>query len=1418
MKARDKIRKWLLLCVAMVLWGGMAHAAELPSAPADTCRILAFCNPLEAGTITGSLSGDYAIGTVLTFTAEANPGYYFSNWTNGFGEVVSVSKTYTHVVTYHCILIANFTNHPGIGNLVTNADGSQGVLFHVNPEGTEGWMVDLNDASPGVQWGDNSNVLALHEMPFQLPIALEDQSGYLNTSILRNLQDPANGYAASVVDFDNGWYLPSVGQLRKLYSALPFIETAITDAGGTTLSENDYWASSEYSSGQAFSVKFALNASNKGGSCRVRAIRNYVMAGNNVVLVASNNSSYGTATVSGNGTFTNGQLVTVTATPNAGYAFDHWSEDGVAVSYDAQYQFTFTRSRSLVAHFTLKGSVGSIISNPDGSKGVVFWQSPDGTEGLMVALEDASESCAWGENVNALTLVNKPYDLPIALEDVSGNTNTRCIRNHQGTDNGYAASVVDFEHGWYLPSVGELRKLYAALPLIEDALAIAGGVTLTNDTYWSSTEYNNGTAATATFAISNAPKAGAGRVRAIRHFSTLGPNAVAVRAVDAACGTVSGGSSNLAFNQSVTVTATPNEGYVFNYWTENGMIVSYNAQYQFPFSRSRSLVAHFVVPGSVGSVVNNADGSRSVVFWQSPDGTEGLMVAMEDASESCAWGQNVNALTLINKPFNLPIALEDVSGNTNTRCIRNHQGTENEYAATVVDFEHGWYLPSVGELRKLYAALPQIEPVLLNAGGVMLTENTYWSSTEYTDGTAATATFTINNANKGDAGRVRAIRHFSTAGVNAIAVKANDATVGTVSGSGNYNSGQTVTVTATPNEGYTFNYWTENGMIVSFDANYAFPFTRSRSLVANFVLENSVGSVVTNEDGSRGVIFHRDPTGIGGWMVALEDASEGCMWNNNFDVPELENLNPSFTVNLLSDMDGIHNNRILRSAFEANPEYAVNQTDYENGWYLPTAGQLRKLYAVMPQIEPIILNAGGVMLTENPYWSSTERSSGQAWTPAFEFSASNKGGSCRVRAIRNYLIPEVEPGKHIFVGTNGTLLWSDPYNWINPSKNLLDNDDDVIIATRCVVDVDASVRSLTMAAGSTISVDEGKILAATESISNTYESRINLGEGAQLMNPTENTWFALKKSILGYVNNDGGGWYTIASPAVAGMDAETFAQGNYDLYYYDEPTSYWINQKMDDGGFDKLNLGQGYLYANAAPQLFTFEGQAKASLTEFSKPITCTASAYPLQGFNLVGNPYTNNINVYNLKVNNVPLTSYYKLQNDTAFVVYTNEPILPAEGFFVRSVAGDLSFNAAAKDVAHNAYVRLVLNEADKMLDRAYLKMTEGDGLGKMEKGRPTASLYFRQDDREYAIAVRKDGIAEYQLGFQTIYNGTFTITADLLDAECSYLHLIDQLTGKDIDMLSTPFYTFEAKTTDNANRFKLVLSNTEDANGNEK
>ena len=40
------------------------------------------------------------------------------------------------------------------------------------------------------------------------------------------------------------------------------------------------------------------------------------------------------------------------------------------------------------------------------------------------------------------------------------------------------------------------------------------------------------------------------------------------------------------------------------------------------------------------------------------------------------------------------------------------------------------------------------------------------------------------------------------------------------------------------------------------------------------------------------------------------------------------------------------------------------------------------------------------------------------------------------------------------------------------------------------------------------------------------------------------------------------------------------------------------------------------------------------------------------------------------------------------------------------------------------------------------------------------------------------------------------------------NYLHLIDNLTGDDVDLLVSPYYSFSAKTSDAASRFKLVFA----------
>ena len=59
----------------------------------------------------------------------------------------------------------------------------------------------------------------------------------------------------------------------------------------------------------------------------------------------------------------------------------------------------------------------------------------------------------------------------------------------------------------------------------------------------------------------------------------------------------------------------------------------------------------------------------------------------------------------------------------------------------------------------------------------------------------------------------------------------------------------------------------------------------------------------------------------------------------------------------------------------------------------------------------------------------------------------------------------------------------------------------------------------------------------------------------------------------------------------------------------------------------------------------------------------------------------------------------------------------------------------------------------------------------------------------------------------FNQVGDGIYTISVSAQEVGFRYLHLIDNLTGTDVDLLSTPSYTFEANVADMECRFKLVL-----------
>ena len=73
-----------------------------------------------------------------------------------------------------------------------------------------------------------------------------------------------------------------------------------------------------------------------------------------------------------------------------------------------------------------------------------------------------------------------------------------------------------------------------------------------------------------------------------------------------------------------------------------------------------------------------------------------------------------------------------------------------------------------------------------------------------------------------------------------ISVSANPTNGGNVTGGGTYHQGQSCTVHATANNGYTFINWTEDGNHVSTSASYTFTVSNDRNLVANFVLSTQL--------------------------------------------------------------------------------------------------------------------------------------------------------------------------------------------------------------------------------------------------------------------------------------------------------------------------------------------------------------------------------------------------------------------------------------------------------------------------------------------------------------------------------------------------------------------------------------------------
>ena len=278
-------------------------------------------------------------------------------------------------------------------------------------------------------------------------------------------------------------------------------------------------------------------------------------------------------------------------------------------------------------------------------------------------------------------------------------------------------------------------------------------------------------------------------------------------------GFVNGGGSYNS-GASCTVTASANSGYTFSNWTENGNVVSTQANYTFTVTSNRNLVANFqALP-------------QNYTITVSANPTQGGSVTGGGTYQE---GQSCTVSATANNGYVFTNWTEN--GNVVSTSAR-YTFTVNGNRTLVANFTQQNYTISV-------SANPNNGGTVTGGGAFHYGDNCTVSATPATGytflrwtengnqvSTNATYSFSVT-------GNRTLVAQFQVQSFT-IGVSSNPNNGGTVSGGGTYNYGASCTVTATPNQRFVFVNWTENGTPVSTSESYTFTVTGNRNLIANF--------------------------------------------------------------------------------------------------------------------------------------------------------------------------------------------------------------------------------------------------------------------------------------------------------------------------------------------------------------------------------------------------------------------------------------------------------------------------------------------------------------------------------------------------------------------------------------------------------
>ena len=672
----------------------------------DEYAVSISASPASGGTLSGS--GIYNYGNNVTVNATPRQGYIFANWTEN-GTLISTSSTYSFIINSNRNLVANFTayTYSVSATVLPSAGGS-----------------------------------------------LSGSGTYNYGSIVTLNATPASGY------------------IFRYWAE-----------NGAQISENSFY-SFTVKSNRAFVANFAPIAYNG------------IITASAAPVVGGN--------VSGEGTYMYGSVATLAANPNTGYNFTNWTENGTIVSTTPAYSFTVGGNRSLIANFTIRTNIISVTSSP-AAGGTA---SGNGTYnyGSVVNLNATPNAgysfVSWTEN-GSLVSTSSTYSFTIIanrslVANFAPGTNYTLLAYALPSASGVVSGGGIYVYGSLVTLNTNPGKGYSFINWTENGTQVS-----------TSTSYS--------FTINSDRTV-------IANYAPLRCT-VLTSALPTPGGTVSG-SGTYNYSEAATLTATANTGYTFTNWTENGTMVSTSPAYSFTVEGSKTLTANFTVNTHIISATatpaegGSANGSGTYNY-----GSEATLKAIPAAGYSFVnWTENGTQLS------NSSTFIFKVSSNRSIRA--NFTLNPDTYSISAKA------APSAGGTVSGGKAY-------INGSLAVVTAlpNTGYSFTNWTENGTVVST---NPAYSFTVSKSRNLNANFRINTQSMTVTALPAQGGTVSGSGIYDYGSIVTLSAAPGTGYSFTNWTENGVIVSTSPAYSFTIIADRTLVANFMLNPGTASIITS--------------------------------------------------------------------------------------------------------------------------------------------------------------------------------------------------------------------------------------------------------------------------------------------------------------------------------------------------------------------------------------------------------------------------------------------------------------------------------------------------------------------------------------------------------------------------------------------